>query len=76
MSGPEPPGGWHRLWRDLDILRRRVGLEPMPVTGYVLGLRRAGHHGRDIAVGLAVLALYLVLFGLLVVGLVVLASTD
>jgi len=25
------------LWRDLDLLRRRVGLEPMPVTGYVLG---------------------------------------
>ena len=25
------------LWRDLDGLRRRVGLKPMPVLGYVLG---------------------------------------
>ena len=25
------------LWRDLDILRRRVGLPSMPVLGYVLG---------------------------------------
>jgi len=25
------------LWRDMDVLRRRVGLEPMPVGGYVLG---------------------------------------
>ena len=25
------------LWRDLDILRQRVGLPSMPVTGYVLG---------------------------------------
>ena len=25
------------LWRDLDFLRRRAALEPMPVAGYVLG---------------------------------------
>jgi hypothetical protein len=25
------------LWRDLDALRQRVGLPPMPVLGYVLG---------------------------------------
>lgn len=25
------------LWRDLDLLRRRVGLESMPVAGYVPG---------------------------------------
>lgn len=25
------------LWRDLDILRQRVGLPSMPVVGYVLG---------------------------------------
>ncbi len=94
------------LWRDLDLLRRRAGLEPMPVRGYVIGavllapvffavvLNRYNAYwdarllGRAIdapvatgekvaiAVGLVVFALCLVLFGLVVVVLVVLSSTD
>lgn len=94
------------LWRDLDVLRQRVGLKPMRVAGYVLGaiplvpvffgmvLNRYNEYwdarfegqavdapvgtGEKVAIalGLVVSFLCVVLFALLIIAVLLLASSG